>query len=66
MEVQAKRQRRRRGQGKALSESHMAEVKRWNNCNQTISVKMLAGKFVGTFVVLKEQDRSIQGDTGAQ
>jgi hypothetical protein len=25
-------------------------VKRWNTCKQTISVKMLAGKFVGTFV----------------
>lgn len=49
MEVLAKRQ-RRRGQVKALSEATVAEVKCWNNCKQTISVKMLAGKFVGTFV----------------
>lgn len=49
MEVLAKRQ-RRRGQVRALSEATVAEVKRWNNCKQTISVKMLAGKIVGTFV----------------
>jgi hypothetical protein len=49
MEVLAKRQ-RRRGQIRTLLEATVAEVKRWNNCKQTISVKMLAGKFVGTFV----------------
>jgi hypothetical protein len=47
MEVLAKRQ-RRRGQVRALSEATVAEVRRWNNCKQTISVKMLAGKIVGT------------------
>ena len=49
MEVLAKRQ-RRRGQVRTLSEATVAEVRRWNNCKQTISVKMLARKFVGTLV----------------
>jgi hypothetical protein len=48
MEAPAKRQ-RRRGLVKVLSEATVAEVKRWNNCKQTISLKILAGKFVWDF-----------------